>query len=237
MNIYGDTGNVLTLTRRCQWRGIDYQLINYNPGDPWPAHADLIVGGGGQDSGQSVIQRDLPRIAEPLCAAIDGGAAALAICGTYQLFGNYFEPIDGSRIDGLGILDAHTVAGEERLIGNIVTQSSEFGSLVGYENHSGRTYLGSNLSPLAQVKKGAGNNGEDGFEGARYRNVIATYLHGPLLPKNPALADQLITWGLEHAGVICRIDTMSPTNEHSSPLQQADSWAQKAARIAADRPR
>ncbi len=192
MNIYGDTGNVLAVTRRIEWYGYTPILHSYNPGDAFPEEVDIVLGGGGQDSGQDKIQEDLQRIAPRLRDLTESDTPMLMICGLYQLFGHFFETKDGARIDGIGILDVETFGREERLIGNIITHSEEFGDIVGYENHSGQTYLGPKATPLAQVQLGAGNNSEDSYEGARYRNVIGSYLHGALLPKNPLITDFLI---------------------------------------------
>lgn len=192
MNIYGDWGNVLVLKRRLEWHGYDVNLIEYNQGDTFPDNVDLIVGGGGQDSGQDNIQIDLLKIGPKLHELADQGVPMLMICGLYQLFGKFFKTQDGHIIEGISLLDIETHAGPERLIGNTITTSHEFGDIVGYENHSGQTFLGKGVQPLGRVIKGAGNNGQDGSEGARYKNVIATYLHGSLLPKNPAIADYLI---------------------------------------------
>lgn len=192
MNIYGDWGNTLVLKRRLEWHGYGVQLLEYNPGDEFPQGVDLIVGGGGQDSGQLKIRDDLQKIGPALRALADDGVPMLVICGMYQLFGKFFKTKTGEKIPGIGILDIETVGGSERLIGNIVTSSEQFGLIVGYENHSGLTTLGANARPLGQVIRGAGNNNRDETEGACYRNVIGTYLHGSLLPKNPAIADWLI---------------------------------------------
>lgn len=192
MNIYGDWGNTLVLKRRLEWHGYGVNLVAYNPGDEFPKEVDLIVGGGGQDSGQSKIGDDLLGIGDRLKALADQGVPMLMICGLYQQFGHYFKTKDGEEIKGIGLLDIVTVGGHERLIGNIVTENDEFGSIVGYENHSGLTTLGTNATPLGTVIRGAGNNNQDRTEGARYNNVIGTYLHGSLLPKNPAIADWLI---------------------------------------------
>ena len=192
MNIYGDTGNVLAVTRRIEWYGYTPILHSYNPGDAFPEEIDIVLGGGGQDSGQDKIQEDLRRIAPRLRDLTESDTPMLMICGLYQLFGHFFETKDGTRIDGIGILDVETFGREERLIGNIITHSEEFGDIVGYENHSGQTYLGPKATPLAQVQLGAGNNSEDSYEGARHRNVIGSYLHGALLPKNPLITDFLI---------------------------------------------
>lgn len=192
MNIYGDWGNTLVLKRRLEWHGYAVNLLAYNPGDIFPESVDLIVGGGGQDSGQSKIGDDLLAIGPKLIELAEDGVPMLLICGLYQQFGHFFKTKDGTIIQGIGLLDIETSAGEERLIGNIVTESNDFGIIVGYENHSGLTTLGPKATPLGAVTRGAGNNGHDGSEGARYRNVIGTYLHGSLLPKNPQIADYLI---------------------------------------------
>lgn len=192
MNIYGDWGNALTILRRLQWHGYAPKFIEYNPGDNFPAGADIIIGGGGQDAGQDKIKDDLLSIGTKLHDLADDGAPMLMICGLYQLFGKFFKTQDGHTIEGISLLDIETHAGPERLTGNIVTRSHQFGELIGYENHSGQTFLGEGVQALGRVLKGAGNNGQDDTEGARYKNVIGTYLHGSLLPKNPALADHLI---------------------------------------------
>lgn len=192
MNIYGDWGNTLVLKRRLQWHDYTPVLLEYNPGDPFPESADIIVGGGGQDSGQDKIQEDLLKVGGKLRELAEAGVPMLVICGLYQMFGKFFKAQDGHIIQGIGLLDIETHAGPERLIGNIVTESAEFGQIIGYENHSGQTFLGAGVQPLGKVLKGAGNNGQDETEGARYKNVIASYLHGSLLPKNPAVADFLI---------------------------------------------
>ncbi len=192
MNIYGDHGNLLVLRRRAEWHGYTVSIIEYNPGDALPEKIDIIVGGGGQDSGQDKIQADLQKIGPKLRELAADGLPMLVICGLYQLFGNFFRTQDGRTIRGISLLDIETVAGPERLIGNIVTESNEFGEIIGYENHSGQTFLGKGIEALGNVLRGAGNNGHDDFEGARYKNVIGSYLHGSLLPKNPAIADWLI---------------------------------------------
>lgn len=192
MNIYGDWGNTLVLKRRLEWHGYKVNLTEYNPGDTFPLAADLIIGGGGQDSGQDVIQNDLLSIGTQLHDLANNGTPMLMICGLYQLFGKFFKTQDGHVIEGISLLDIETHAGPERLTGNIITESEQFGDIIGYENHSGQTFLGAGVEPLGTVRKGAGNNGQDDTEGARYRNVIASYMHGSLLPKNPAIADFLI---------------------------------------------
>lgn len=192
MNMYGDWGNTLVLKRRLEWHGYDVELLAYNPGDAFPDAVDLIVGGGGQDSGQTKIGADLLMIAGKLKALAEANVPMLMVCGLYQQFGHFFKTKEGVVIEGIGLLDIETVGGSERMIGNIITESSDFGQIIGYENHSGQTTLGPHAAPLGTVIRGAGNNGHDNTEGARYKNVIGTYLHGSLLPKNPRLADWLI---------------------------------------------
>ena len=225
MNIYGDAGNTLTLVRRANWHGLEVELLEYNPADKFPEDVHLLVGGGGQDSGQTIIQDDLAIITPKLKALAEDDTPMLMICGLYQLFGHFFKTSAGDIIEGAGILDIETHAGKERLIGNIVTENSRFGEIIGYENHSGLTYLGPNATPLGKVIKGAGNNGQDSSEGAIYRQVIGSYLHGSLLPKNPALADYLI----EQAA-------MRAFGEFS-PTVIDDQFASKARTVAKNRPR
>lgn len=192
MNIYGDHGNLQVIIRRLEWYGYTPEVISYNVGDTLPKSVDIIVGGGGQDSGQEKIHADLLKIGPQLKKWADAGVPMLMVCGLYQLFGHFFKTLNNTLLKGISVLDVETYGTNERLIGNIVTQSEEFGDIVGYENHSGQTFLGEGVLPFATVIKGAGNNAKDGHEGARYKNVIGTYLHGSLLPKNPAVADFLI---------------------------------------------
>ena len=192
MNIYGDYGNLLVIQRRLEWYGYQANIIHYNVGDTFPEDVDIIIGGGGQDSGQEVIHRDLINIGPKLKVLAEKDVPMLLVCGLYQLFGNFFKTLDGKTLTGIGVLDVETHGTHERLIGNIITNNEDFGDIIGYENHSGQTYLGKNVQPFATVIKGAGNNTKDGHEGARYKNVIGTYLHGSILPKNPLLADFLI---------------------------------------------
>ncbi|MFF0902842.1 UNVERIFIED_CONTAM: glutamine amidotransferase [Kocuria sp. CPCC 205316] len=225
MNIYGDWGNTLTLKRRLEKYGYAVRLSDHNPGDPFPPDADLLVGGGGQDSGQFRVQEDLQRIAPELRAMAADGVPMLAICGLYQLFGHEFRTGAGETLPGIGILDLTTVGGPTRLIGNIVLESPEFGTVVGYENHSGVTRLGPDQTPLGTVVKGAGNNGEDGTEGARVHHVVGSYLHGSMLPKNPAVADHLIRAAVER-----RLGAFD-----AAPLD--DTLAERAREVAQARPR
>lgn len=192
MNIYGDQGNVQVLLRRLEWYGYTPELIEYNVGDSLPEQPDIIIGGGGQDSGQEKIHADLLEIGPTLKQWADDGVPMLVVCGLYQLFGHSFKTLNNVVLDGVSILDVTTYGTSERLIGNIVTQSDSFGEIIGYENHSGQTFLGPKAVPFATVLRGAGNNSKDGHEGALYKNVIGTYLHGSILPKNPKVADFLI---------------------------------------------
>lgn len=225
MNIYGDWGNALVLKRRLEWHGYRVNLLEYNPGDEFPEQVDLIVGGGGQDSGQTKIGADLLAIAPKLHALADDDVPMLMICGLYQQFGHFFKTKDGTIIKGIGLLDVETVGGDERMIGNIVTTNEEFGLIVGYENHSGLTTLGDGATPLGTVIRGAGNNNRDETEGARYRNVIGTYLHGSLLPKNPAIAD----WLIERA-VTRKYGEFTPTVIDDRFAEQARDVAQRRPR-------
>ena len=202
MNIYADRGNIILLERRCQWRGIGFELGTAGPGEPVDPDAhDLFYMGGGQDRDQALVARDLVEgKRDALAAALDSGASMLAVCGGYQLLGHSYAMGDES-LPGLGLVDLRTVREPgERLIGNVVIDA-DLGEgprrLAGFENHGGRTYLGTGEQPLGQVVSGFGNNGKDGVEGVRRGRLIGTYLHGPLLPKNAWLADVLIGWALE----------------------------------------
>ena len=201
MNIYGDTGNILALVRRAKQHGFTPIVHEYNPGNTLPETAHLLIGGGGQDSGQSSIYEDLQKIAPQIHKLAQNGAPMLMICGMYQLFGHEFITTSDEHIKGIGVLDVVTQAESERLIGNVIAHSDDFGELVGYENHSGQTVLGKNAAPLAIVTQGAGNNQLDDTEGARFNNVIGSYLHGPLLPKNPRLTDWLVETAAHFAGL------------------------------------
>lgn len=192
MNIYGDRGNVLALARRARAHGFSPRVVEVNAGDPLPERVDIMIGGGGQDSGQGRVAVDLRQRAEAIRALAADGTPMLMICGLYQLFGHRFLTHEGEELTGIGVLDVETRGGSERMIGNIVVQSDEFGEVIGFENHSGDTVLGPGSAPLGRVTQGAGNNPRDGLEGARTGNVLGSYLHGSLLPKNPAISDFLI---------------------------------------------
>lgn len=205
MNIYGDRGNILTLLQRCRWRGIEAQVEAIDVGQTVDLRAyDLLFMGGGQDSNQALVSEDFVQRKGPsLLEAVDDGLVVLAICGGYQLMGRYFRTHTGEEMPGIGLFDTWTVAGKKRLIGNVVVEWGQASAdtptrtLVGFENHSGRTYLGPGCQPLGRVLVGYGNNAEDGTEGAVYRHAYGCYLHGTLLPKNPHLADHLIRTALQ----------------------------------------
>ena len=229
MNLYGDRGNILTLKKRAKWRGIEVEVISYEPGDKIPSDINLIFGGGGQDSNQLVIEKDLQKIAPTLKSFIEKNIPVLVVCGIYQLFGNFFETADGIRIEGIEIFDLTTKAGPKRLIGNIVINSPDFGEIVGYENHSGLTELGEGTAAFGNVVVGNGNNGKDQTEGARYKNCIGAYLHGPILPKNPILADFLIEKALEAStGKVVKLQKLDDSVEnraHASAIARAKNSA------------
>lgn len=203
MNIYGDRGNIICLTRRAKWRGIKEEIIELNPGfsDSELKNCNILIMGGAQDKQQSIVNEDLKKHHKNLSEMIDGGIPGLYVCGGFQFLGNYYRESDGTIIDGLGIFDLHTEnpgEKEERLIGNIAIQSEikELKNpIIGFENHGGRTFLGENIRPFGKVIKGHGNN-DDGTEGAVYKNCFGTYLHGPILPKNPEFADYLLKLAL-----------------------------------------
>lgn len=208
LNLYGDRGNLITLRQRCLWRGIDCSIEPVSIGQPFDAaRFDLAFMGGGQDYEQNLLYNDLfSSKGEAIVRAVEDGMVFLCICGGYQLMGHYYEEQDGKRVQGLGALDLHTVAQSSRIIGDLVAQSGFLAEqgldpvLVGFENHSGRTWLGAGVRPLATVVRGGGNNGQDKTEGAVYKNTIGTYAHGSFLPKNPAVADWLISTSLQNQG-------------------------------------
>lgn len=216
MNLYGDLGNVICLGKRCQWRNIDFEVVNVKLGEKISFEdADIIYMGGGQDRGQKTIANDLYKRGKEIRDRIESGLPALTICGGFQLFGKYFKPHARGEIAGIEVFDAYTIGGDKRLIGNVLVDISEMTSkwskqykfksievpkttLVGFENHSGLTTLGSKTEPLGKIVRGFGNKGDGGFEGGWYQNAFGTYLHGSLLPKNPWFADHLIEIALMH---------------------------------------
>lgn len=226
MSIYGDRGNVIALAQRCRWRGIELAITAVRPGDrvDW-ASFDLAFFGGGQDSGQALIATDLLEQQGPgLRAAINDGLVLLAICGGYQLLGHGFLTHTGEQLPGLGAMDVHTVGSKQRLIGNVVVEVAHAGlpsmRLVGFENHSGRTYHGPGVRPLGNVLVGHGDNGEDKLGGAIYRNTIGCYLHGSLLPKNPQLTDYMLGLALGR-----RYGSMAALGQLDATLEQQAQWS------------
>ncbi|MCE2531465.1 MAG: glutamine amidotransferase [Acidimicrobiia bacterium] len=236
MNIYADRGNIAVLGARLRRRGLDLALREGGPGEVVPGDGvDLVYLGGGQDRDQLNVAADLAATkAADLRALLGGGAVGLFVCGGYQLAGHRYRTAGGELVAGLGVLDIETTAGPDRLIGDIVLRSDlgpgdEPDRLVGYENHAGRTTLGAGAAPLGRVVKGHGNNGRDRSEGAVADRTVGTYLHGPLLPKNPWLADLLLGWALEHR--YRRPFDLEPLDDH---LEQA---AHRAALARANNPR
>lgn len=192
MNIYGDNGNIIALRRRLEWRGIEVGVATVAAGQPFDfTDADVVFAGGGQDLSQLEVASDLQRRSAAIHEAVDAGVVFLTVCGTYQLFGHRFVTHDGAEIPGIAVFDMETVASDVRMIGNIVIDT-DWGRLVGFENHSGRTLLAPSQPALGTVVKGFGNNDTTSDEGAIVHNAFGTYLHGSLLPKNPALADELL---------------------------------------------
>lgn len=196
LNLYGDRGNIQCLMKRCQWRGIEAETISFELNDAIDfTGLDIVLLGGGSDREQMLVCEKLREIRGDFKEYVENNGVVIAICGGYQLLGNYYKT-DQGMIKGLELVDMHTEQQEGRLISNIVLKSDLFDMpIVGFENHGGRTFIGNN-KPLGKVLYGSGNDGQTGYEGVVYKNVIGTYLHGPLLPKNPQLADWLITQAL-----------------------------------------
>ncbi|NFV13880.1 glutamine amidotransferase [Clostridium sporogenes] len=200
LNVYGDIGNILVLKYRAQQRGIKINVSNVSIKDSFPIDKyDIALFGGGQDYEQAIVSKDMVETKkDDLTEYIEKGKVLLAICGGYQLLGKYYTTPEGEKLDGLNILDIYTEGGDTRFIGNTVIKNEEFNeTYVGFENHSGRTYIG-DLKPLGKVITGYGNNGEDKQEGCIYKNTFGTYFHGSLLSKNPELADRLLSIALKN---------------------------------------
>jgi lipid II isoglutaminyl synthase (glutamine-hydrolysing) len=237
LSVAGDRGNLFTLMKRCAWRGIRSSVTEADAGVvPDFAESDLIMVHGGQDREMTEAARDLAAKAGPLAEAIEQGVAVLAVCAGYQLLGRYYAPRQGPPLPGLGVVDIVTEGSQDRFIGHAAIEcdmgTGEQHRLTGFENHSGRTYLGSGVEPLGRVVAGSGNNGEDGTEGARYKGVYATYLHGPVLPKNPWLADLLITRALAHRyqdpDPLAPLPDGEEARAHSAALRLAERQNQEA---------
>jgi hypothetical protein len=202
LNLYGDRGNIIALEYRAKLRGINVEIIPVTIGDKIDTNLyDIVFFGGGQDAEQNIIRNDfVMEKGEIIRGAVEKGSVFLCICGGYQMMGNYYEGHDGTRINGLGAIDIHTIGRKQRMIGNTVYRCELFQEdplLFGFENHSGRTILGEGVLPLASVVVGGGNNGEDKTEGAIYKNVFCTYSHGSFLPKNPRMTDHLLSIALK----------------------------------------
>ena len=222
LNLYGDRGNVICMEHRLRWRGIDVTTTGVSIGEPLhAADYDLFFIGGGQDFEQEVLLGDLGGgKADEIKAAVADGKTFLAICGGYQMLGAYYKTWDGVQCDFIGALDLHTIGSKERMIGNYMFTCEELNgqTVVGFENHSGKTYLGSGVRPMGKVLTGHGNNGEDGGEGARYNNVFATYSHGCLLPKNPVLCDHILTTALAQKYGTVQLEPLDDTLEQNAHL-------------------
>ncbi len=202
LNLYGDGGNIICMKKRLNWRGIEASVTKLPIGERASlADFDIVFIGGGQDFEQEVLLDDLHRGKDrEIISAIDDGVVFLTICGGYQMMGSYYETYDGKRCDFIGAVDLYTVGSKQRMIGNYKFRCADDAGgsvVVGFENHSGKTYLGAGAKPLGQVLAGFGNNGEDGTEGVRHKNLFGCYCHGPMLPKNPAFCDMLLQTALE----------------------------------------
>lgn len=238
LNLYGDRGNIISLVKRAEWRGIAVNIHNISIGEPYEADKyDLTFIGGGQDSEQEILHRDfIGQKGSEIKSAVKAGKVFLCVCGGYQMMGAYYRMGDGREIEFLGALDLWTIAGDKRLIGDAAVEfvipdgpavepdqqiEPKGFTIVGFENHIGRTFHGEGLRPLGHVIKGFGNNGEDGFEGAVYRNVYCSYLHGSLLPKNPKLTDHLL------------LTALRGKHPEIEPLAELDDTIENAAHLAA----
>jgi CobQ-like glutamine amidotransferase family enzyme len=242
MSQYGDRGNVLALVQRCRWRGVETTVENLNLGDPVESdRLDILLVGGGADSHQRLISQDLIDVKGPgIRAAVEQGVPGMAVCAGYQLLGHYYRTADGTDLPGLGIFDAHTVhhaaevgtrldtipkAGSVRAVGDLVVSWGDK-TLVGFENHGGRTYLHPGARPLGRVILGQGNNSTDGWEGCVQGNLIGTYLHGPLLPKNPHLVDHLLSAAIKRrygTEALSSLDDKAEWQAHAGAAERARS--------------
>jgi len=223
LRTYGDRGNVLALARRAEWRGFRVDVCEVGRGETLPAGTRIVLMGGGTDRVQEIVGQDLMSRAGELRDAADAGVVVVGVCGGYQFLGRRYVDARGAAIEGLGLLDAETIAGEGRIVGNVradATLGDSRFELFGFENHGGRTRLGPVARPLASVPVGEGNNGEDRTEGAVQGTVVGTYLHGPVLPANPRFADELLRMALAE-----RLD--------GSPLEPLDDALEEAAHAAA----
>jgi CobQ-like glutamine amidotransferase family enzyme len=229
LNIYADRGNIAVLSERAQARGHELSVTAIGLHGAIPVgEVDLFYIGGGQDREQALVSHDLAGKASALSEAVEAGAAFLAVCGGYQLLGRYYRDVAGEEQPGIGLLPLHTIADEQRMIGDVLLACDWAGeSLAGFENHAGRTILDEGAEPLGRVVAGFGNDGESGYEGARYKRAYGTYLHGPLLPRNPWFADHLLSEALAHAGGPTELAPLPDELEHEA---QAVSAARARAR-------
>lgn len=221
LNLYGDRGNIICMQKRMEWRGIQTVVTGISVGDKLNINDyDLFFIGGGQDFEQEVLLKDLASgKAADIRAAVEDEKVFLAICGGYQMLGNYYKTWDGVQCDFIGALDLYTVGDKERMIGNYMYQMDDADggmTIVGFENHSGKTYLSDKVRPMGKVLAGYGNNGKDGTEGARYKNVFATYSHGSLLPKNPKLADYIMLTALKRKYPSLELEPLDDTFENNA---------------------
>ena len=216
LNLYGDRGNIACLMKRCAWRGIEAQTVEFNTGDEIDFQdLDIVLLGGGSDREQRIVCKNLLAIREQFKGYVEENGVVIAVCGGYQLLGKYYKTDEGP-IEGLGLVDIYTEQGEGRLIDNIVLESSVCEMpVVGFENHGGRTFINDN-TPFGKVLYGAGNDGESGYEGVVYKNVIGTYLHGPLLPKNPQVCDWLIQKALERRYGATELEPLDDSREKAA---------------------
>ena len=221
MSIYGDRGNTRALAMRARRHGYDAVVHEHHPGGAFPADVDIVLGGGGQDSGQDRVREDLERIGPTLVALANDGTPMLMICGMYQLFGHDFRTHTGRVIPGLSILDVTTRGNDVRMIGPVLLRT-EFGEIVGYENHSGSTERGEGQAPLGTLGYGKGNNGRDGTEGAVRDHVHGTYLHGPVLPANPAFIDRLLRQSFDRTGSTFEPAVIDDTLADQARLRQVE---------------
>ncbi len=221
LNLYGDRGNILCLKKRLEWRGIDCEVTEVKLGDNQSlSDFDIFFIGGGQDFEQEVLLNDLRSgKGDSIRSAVEGGKVFLCICGGYQMMGHYYQTKEGEKLPFLGVVDYHTIGGDVRMIGNYsfrLPAESGGSDVVGFENHSGRTYLGEGVTPLGTVLAGYGNNGEDKTEGVRYKNLFGSYSHGPILPKNPAFADHLIKTALKERYGSDELEALPDTYENEA---------------------
>src|SRR6476646_18628 len=226
MNIYGDRGNIFALQRRAEWRGVTVHVHTTTLGEPLDvARDDFYFFGGGQDRQQIAVAHDLQGAkAAGLREAVEGGAVMLSICGGYELLQHYYRPHEGDELPGIGLFDAYSTAGDRRFIGNVVVETEIAGELVGFENHSGLTFLNPGCRPLGRCVVGAGNNGRDGQEGAQYKTAYGCWIHGSLLPKNPRFTEYLLRLALRrrHGDVdLVPLDASVEQSAHATAVRRA----------------